>query len=370
MKIIHIISDSNIGGAGVWLLTFLKNYDREQHEIEVFLPENASLIPDIADIGVKYTEIPHIDNKSFSFPAVKELKTLLRERRPDIIHTHAAFSARVAARLAGGIKIVYTRHTITPSKKLVCFPLKQLNGVFNNLFADEIIAVSPAVIANLNSVGVKGGKINLVYNGVTPIDTLCGDTKKTIRAKYGIPEDAFLVALIGRMIKFKRHDTAIDAAHLLSDGNIFFIFPGTGDALNQIHEKIQNLGLDNIILPGFIKDIHEIENIMDIQINTSFDPLFEEATSMSLLEGMSLGKPAVVNDAGGNPYVIEDGVNGLVVPAGDHKALAAAILKIKGDKTIHDTLSKGAVKIYTDKFTAKRMVEETFAVYTRSLEGL
>ncbi len=76
---------------------------------------------------------------------------------------------------------------------------------------------------------------------------------------------------------------------------------------------------EQIIFTGFISDVDKLMSITDVQANASFGT---EATSLALLEGMSLGIPAVVSDFGGNPGVIKNGQNGYIVPKQNSKALA------------------------------------------------
>ena len=78
---------------------------------------------------------------------------------------------------------------------------------------------------------------------------------------------------------------------------------------------------------------------------------------------MSLGKPAVVTDFGGNPYVITDGVNGLLVPQKAPGAMADAIMKIAEDRKLYARLSEGAIAEYQEKFTARAMTEQVEALY-------
>lgn len=90
------------------------------------------------------------------------------------------------------------------------------------------------------------------------------------------------------------------------------------------------LGIDdNLCFAGFVEDVTPLMNITDIQVNASYGT---EATSLSLLEGMSLGIPAVVSDFGGNPGVITDGENGLITPQKDADALADALIRLCGDE--------------------------------------
>ena len=116
---------------------------------------------------------------------------------------------------------------------------------------------------------------------------------------------------------------------------------------------------------GFVKNVADYYNIADISLNCSWGT---EASSLALAEGMSLGRPAVVTDFGGNPYMITDGVNGLVVPKRDSAAMAEAILKIVRSPELYRTLSDGARSEYKSKFTSDVMTRNLEALYEREME--
>ena len=101
-------------------------------------------------------------------------------------------------------------------------------------------------------------------------------------------------------------------------------------------------------------------NIIDVQVNCSFGT---EATSLSLLEGMSLGKPAVVSDFGGNPGVIKDGQNGFVVPTHNPKAVAEKLKLLFCDEELYKKMCLESKKIFESTFTAKRYAENIDNIY-------
>lgn len=85
-------------------------------------------------------------------------------------------------------------------------------------------------------------------------------------------------------------------------------------------------GVEDVMsLLGFRSDVAALLSILDVQLNVSYGT---EATSMALLEGMSLGLPSIVSDYGGNPWLVKDGDNGLIFPSRDSRALAACIARL------------------------------------------
>jgi glycosyltransferase involved in cell wall biosynthesis len=101
---------------------------------------------------------------------------------------------------------------------------------------------------------------------------------------------------------------------------------------------------------------------MDLNVNASFGT---ETSSLSLSEGMSVGVPALASHYGGNPRMIESGVNGFLFPPHDAKALADLMLRLHDDRALLRSLSDGARRMYRERFTAEAMVRQIEGLYNR-----
>jgi len=349
IKVINVISDSNIGGAGNILLTFLRNFDREKFEMIVVLPEKSLLIPKLEQIVIKYTEVKGLAEKSFDFKTVLVLKKIFKKEQPDIVHAHASMSARIAAKLSK-CKIIYTRHSFFRETGMKTkFPFKQIFGFINNTLSDVIIAVSPAVIGNLY--GVRQSKIKIVYNGVEPLNFV--ENEK---------QDEFVCTIAARLVPEKGHEYVLGAAKLLQEANsgVKIMIAGTGPSEEALKQCAEEFGLTNCSFLGFFSDIKSLFAKTNVQLNASYGT---EATSLSLLEGMSMGIPAIVSDFGGNPFVIQNGENGMVVPEKNAEALFEAIIDLKNNKEKYEKMSERAVEIYKKRFTAKIMTASIEEIY-------
>ncbi len=367
MKVIEVSTDTNIGGAGKCLLTLLKEFDRSKFDVVAVLPENSLLTPQVKELGVRVIEADGIADKSLDFSAVSSLKKIFKEEKPDVVHTHASMSARIAAKLCG-CKVVYTRHSVFPPPKRISRGIgKKLNGLINNYFSDRIIAVAEAAKDNLTATGVSEKKIDVILNGVYPL-VPCED-KAEIKKRFGVSDGEKVISIVARLEDIKGHDYFIEAAHILLEKgyNAKFIIAGTGSYEEHLKEKVKKLGREkDIIFTGFITDVDKLMNITDIQANASFGT---EATSLALLEGMSLGIPSVVSDFGGNPGVIKSGINGFVVPKQDSFALANGIGKLLKDDALYQKLSEGSRKIFNETFTAQAMTRNTEEIYMKVMGG-
>jgi glycosyltransferase involved in cell wall biosynthesis len=372
IKVLHIISDSNIGGAGHQLLALLQAMDKASFNMEVVLPQKSQLVPLLRERGVPYTEAPFLAERSFSRKAVWRLQKIIINKNPHIVHTHAALSGRVAARMLRRMlwwntdyvntRIVYTRHSVfynpVPDKKFI------IRGWINNFLCDAAIAVSPAARDNLLAEGLDPAKITVIYNGMNPANKAAD--KAALYKKYSIPPHAFVLAQCARLTEIKGQDYTLDAAKALAhDRDIIFLIAGDGPLQPHLEQRVRDEKINNVRLLGFIDAVDEIFNIMDVQINASYGT---EATSLALVSGMSLGKPAIATDYGGNPYVIEEGVNGLLIPCHNAEALQTAIKRLKNDRDLYEKCSMGALKRYEERFTAKKMALDTEALYRKVLE--
>ena len=166
--------------------------------------------------------------------------------------------------------------------------------------------------------------------------------------------------MAARLNVVKGHTYFIKAAEILRSRGVDakFLIAGTGEMEQDLKAQIKEKHLeDRVIMMGFVTDVAPLMQRMDVQVNCSFGT---EATSLSLLEGMSLGKPAVVSDFGGNPGVIEDGVNGFITPTHDAAALADRLEQLFCDAALYQTMAQNCRRIFEEKFTA--------AVNTRAIE--
>ncbi len=363
IKVINVSSDHNIGGAGRCILTFLQHYDRELFDISVVLPKGSELIPHIELTKTRIIEVDGLENQSFSKVGVKELYQVFKTEKPDVVHTHASFSARIAAKICG-IPVVYTRHSVFPNSPKVTKGIgKMVNGFANNITSNRIIAVAQAAMDNLTEAGVSSKKITVIKNGVKPVARYTESELAKARDFFGLDSE-FVFAMVARVEDIKGHDFFIDAAkNIVKDyNNVKFMICGTGGYLEHIKERIASEKMEeHIIVTGHIKDVTSVMNVIDVNVNASFGT---EATSLSLLEGMSVSKPIIASDYGGNPELVVDGVNGLLFKSKDSLALEKCMRKVLDDKALYTSLSEGAEKLYNQKYTASINAQHIQDVYT------
>ena len=365
IKVLQVSSDTNIGGAGKCILTYLKHFDKTKIDTAVVLPKNSLLKKEVEALGIRVFEIDAMADKSLDFKAVKKLISVFKEFKPHVVHTHASMAARIAARLYGA-KIVYTRHSVfPPNPKLTHGIGKLICGSVNNLTADKIIAVAEAAKQNICDIGVSDKKIDVILNGVEPLRQYSPREIAEIKSEYGIPDGYKCAAIVARLNEVKGHKYFVEAAGHLKEMGVKakLLIAGTGDMEDKIRKQIAESGLsEDVIMLGFLTNVEPLMNVIDVQVNCSFGT---EATSLSLLEGMSLGKPAVVSDFGGNPGVIKSGKNGFVVPTHDSRGVAERLRELFENDGLYSEMCENSRDIFNRTFTAKKYAENIDNIYTK-----
>ena len=369
VKVLNIISDKNVGGAGRVLLNYLKYCDRANFRVSVALPTGSFLIKPLRELSVDVHAIDITPDRSFCLSDVKKLRQLIKKTNPDIVHTHGSLSGRIAGRLCRKT-VVFTRHSVFPiSPWLRAGPGRFLNRFINEQFADRIIAVSPAAKKNLTDSGISRDLIDVVMNGVEPLTAADEGEKAHLRAEYNIGEDDFTAGILARFEHYKGHLIILEAARkLLSEGRkIKILMAGAGPFEAEVKARASELGLeDAVTFVGFLSDVSSFLSILDVQLNASYGT---EATSLSLLEGMSLGLPAVVSDYGGNPWLIENGKTGLVFKSCDSADLAGCIAQLMDDPQLMRQFEANAKETYESRYTGSIHAKQLERVYQHVLEG-
>ena len=370
IRVLNIISDTNIGGAGRVILNYLRCADRTRFETLVAVPRGSLLKEPLEAEGARVYEVDGMADRSYHREDVKLLQALIREVRPDLVHTHGALSGRIAARRCR-VPVVYSRHSAFPvPAKLKYPPGRWVNKLINEHYADHIIAVSPATRDNLLEGGISPKKITVVMNGIAPVPETSPQERERLREELGIPQDTFLFGILARIEDYKGHLYLIHAAKLLKDQgrtNFRILIAGTGSFEEEVHRAVVEMGVGDVVqMLGFRSDVAELLNILDVQLNTSYGT---EATSLALLEGMSLGLPSIASDYGGNPFLIEQGVNGLIFPSQNSQALAKCMTRLMDHSNEMRRMSQRAREIFQARFTGQVFAQNIERIYLDVLKG-
>ena len=366
IRVLYVISDRNIGGAGVLLCNLLRNIDRRHFQCAVALPYGSDLRERLLPLEVSIWELERPCD-TLNAASIRELISVVRRFDAHIVHANAAVSARMAGRLCGRA-VIHTRHC--------CFPIGKrglseriVQNLGNRTLSDMVIATSKTAAENLRELGIPKKKLQIILNGSDPVREAESWEVDALRDAWGLDADDYCVGLCARLEPCKGHSVFLRAAEILKERdlpvNLKLIIVGEGSLRKNLEQNIRALGLSEIVkMVGFVDDMAPVYRLLRIHVNCSCGT---ETSCLAVSEGMSAGLPTIVSDYGGNPAMIGNSEAGIVTPVGEAEALANAICRIASDQVVENRMSDAARERYWQHFTAKQMTEQTEDVYRRVL---
>lgn len=368
IKVTHILTDSNIGGAGKLLRYQLEKADRDRFEYSVILPEDAALIPEIEALGIPVVTAYGIADRS-NAPEMKGILTeKIKKLAPDILHTHSSRTGRFAGVDAKVPRIILSKHcSDMPPERLIKFPMKQIAAAEWRKTSHGAIATDDSAADALIASGFPQKKIKVIYNGAPSLRKISESEKTELRRELGIDRTKIVVGIFARLERVKDHDTFMKIqrfCHSHSGVHAVFLIVGEGSNRWYIDQTIEQENLaSKIRVCGFQKDIAPLMNICDVNVNCSVGT---ETSNLALIEGMSLGVVPVVSDLEGNKRIAEG--CGIVCRREDPQSFAQAIGSLARDKEKLSALSKAAKDKYLAKYTSERMAREVEEYYLQLMK--
>ncbi len=364
IKLLHLISRLDIGGAERQLLSLVSCLDKEKYDICVgYFEGEGELKKEFQKAGVK--------TKKFKLMGLWDISICwrlyqdMRANRYDIVHTHG-FKADLCGAILGKLNAVpLIISTIHNQEQYLKNPIiRLLEEWIISPIDDTIIVVSEGVKRFLiDTTGIPEGKIKKVCYGINPGDIKI-DKYKDIRGEFGIDKDAILIGCIGRLVEQKGHRYFIQAAEKVIERNPkakFFII-GRGKQEKHLKNLAKSFNLDSsVIFTGFREDAYSIID----KLNLIVMPSLWEGLGLVLLEAMALGKPIVATDVGGIPEVVENKKTGILVPAKDPNALVEAINDLLEDCSVAARMGEMGLVSVKERFSSVKMVKKTEFIYNK-----
>ncbi len=368
IKVVHVLTDTNIGGAGTLLYNTIACGNTSRFEYVVVLPRGSRLIERLSCLPCRVLTVQGGRDRSLDVGAVSEYVRLLRRESPDILHTHASLAARVAGRLCGVPVCIYTRHCVFPLKPWhKSRPFRFAFRHASRLLSDCVVAVAEAARDQLCEMGMDKGEIEVIINGVLPVRPCRAVELNELRHELGLEKEHFVVGMSARLEQYKGQGTLLRAAAMCRDiaPSMRFLLVGDGSCAEDYRRLSRELGVqDRVVFAGFVEDMAPYYAIMSVNVNASFGT---ETSSLALSEGMSAGVPCVASRYGGNTHMVIDGENGFLFEAQNHAELAQTLLHLYDDPALRARLSEGARRRYRACFGAERMVHQLEETYLRLL---
>lgn len=359
MKITHVISDGNVGGAGI-LLASLTEKLKNDFDIEVILPEGSLLAPRLP-CGIKVTALPFSSKSSFTSRDASLFKEHFKKNGTDVIHTHATLSARIGGRLAGIEHCISTRHCAYPSAKIKKLSLPK--RLLYEASTDLTVSTADFATQNLLRSGLKKEKIVTIKNGSFDLTRSDSSPDSESIEKLGIPKGRRIIGSVARLEKIKGQDIILRSAKevLKFFPDTHFVFVGCGSLENEYKSFAARLGIDkNVTFTGYLTSPKELQKSFYINVNASRGT---ETSSLATSECMSLSIPTVASAFGGNTEMIKHRENGLIFNTDNVFSLTAAILELLEDDELHATLSRGARMSFEKDFSVDVMANRYKNLY-------
>jgi glycosyltransferase involved in cell wall biosynthesis len=240
--------------------------------------------------------------------------------------------------------------------------LKRLLHRIPWLSGSRFIGVSRFVARRLiESNGTPPGRTHVVYNGVE-VERFVGARPNALTRLLGIPDGSPVVFASGRAQPYKGIPVLIEAAAVLQRGgdrSSHFAYCGDGPGLEEFRHLAADRGLDRFHFLGRRADIPSLLGSATVAVVPS---IWAEAFGLTVAESMAAGVPVICSASGGIPELIEDGVTGVLVPAGDAPALAAALRALLDDPARRSAMGAQAQRVARERFALPRVVDDLWRV--------
>jgi glycosyltransferase involved in cell wall biosynthesis len=372
MKIIHIITSLNIGGAEQVLKQFLLSAPDAQRNTLVISLKNLGKIGE--ELQSRGFEVVALNMRSFlAFPVgFFRLYRLIRHYRPDIVQTwlyHADLIGGVVAKFAGVKNIVWGIHTVELREKAYFTEvIRKLLAWFSYSIPSKIICVAEASRKKHIALGYDASKMVVIGNG---FDMSALQSTPTLRSEFrqafGLGDQDVVIGTLGRLSQVKGQDVFIRSAGLIAEvyPNVRFLMIGRElEATNKIvMEWINATGFtDRFVLTGERPDVAVVLSAMDIFCLSSRS----EAFPLVLGEAMAMGLPCVSTDVGDTGVLLGD--TGLLVHKDDYEALTVGLKQMLDMSEDERTaLGERAKLRVQNEFTLEQTHKKFEAVYAELL---
>ncbi len=369
IRVLNLIDTYHIGGAGKVLLQFFDNADeRVACTLGTFRYRNPPSTEFIDAAREKGFEIALFDQRFNLDPApLWQAYRLLKSGGYDIIETHGYKGHLIAwmMRRLLPLRWVGMTHGWTNENAKI----RAYNRLEKTLLAsaDHVISVSPQLAAEMRQ--VRGGApVSLVLNAVDA-DSIRGEGRAAeIRSHYiGDLPDGYLLGSFGRLSPEKGHHILLDAmARLVADIPVRLLLVGDGPERKNLEQQAESLGIaSRVIFAGQQDNMRDWYEAIDLFVL----PSLSEGLPFVVLEAMALGKPVVASRVGALPKVIDEGVNGWLLPPDDAGMLATSIASLLKDRNRLQTAGAHAREMLYPRFSAERQAREVVDIYREVIDG-
>lgn len=365
VKVLYVVEPA-IGGVERYVETLLKYTDHNQVENILICSQNydEAKMKKIAD-KVILIRMKHEINVYADFKAIRAIHHYIKQIKPDIIYAHSS-KAGALARIADlGIKnkVIYNPHGWAFNMQQSAKKKEMYKWVekISAHFCDKIVCISDAEKESaLREKICKPSKLQVIYNGIDLEEI--EKTTPMSRDQLGIPDDAFVVGMVGRLSKQKAPDTFVKAAKLIKEKipNAFFLMVGDGELRDQVESLINQYDLgSSFLITGWVDNPTAYMKIMDVGMLLSR----WEGFGLVLPEYMACGVPIIATNVDAIPNIVRNNENGLLVEKDNYCEAANQVMALHNDFEIRNRIIKKAAQCVHSKFNSSRVVQESRDIY-------
>lgn len=364
MKVIHLISGGDSGGAKTHVHSLLQNLTRTIDVTMVCFMEGP-FAQEARELGIRTVVLPGRN----LLRTYRTLKRMIREEGYEIIHCHGARGNMMGAllRRATGLPVVTTVHSDYRLDYLGR-PFSRLSyGTINTIalrLLDYRIGVSDAMTDLLISRGFDPDRLFTIYNGLdfTPRTPALGREEYFRSVGLEADGDSVVVGIAARLNPVKDIATLVRGfaiAHQTCP-NLRLLIAGDGEQMDMLKKLSAELGVERqVCFAGWITDTDSFYHAIDINTLTSLSETFP----YSLTEGARAALPTVASRVGGVPYLIEHGIHGLLFEAGDAEGLARCLVSLARDPTLREHLGQRLYQRAKADFSLESTLERQLTIY-------
>ncbi len=364
MKIIHLISGGDVGGAKTHVLSLLQGLSRDHSVLLVCFMEG-EFAQDARDMGI-HTKIIKSGNV---LADCRTIAGLIRDEGYQVVHCHGSRANMMGALLRRSISapVVTTVHSDYRLDYLGR-PLHRLSfGTINMIalrFLDYYIGVSEAMAELLIHRGFDAQRMFSIYNGID----FSADRPIAAREAYldrlGVKRepDSVIFGIAARISPVKDMGTLVRAFAQTAARfpSARLIIAGDGEQRQELETLARELcPPDAVCFAGWVDDMDSFYNAIDVNLLTSLSETFPYA----LTEGARMHCATVASRVGGIPYLIDDEVNGLLFPARDVQALADRMQRLAADGGLRDQLGQRLYEKTKEQFSLEATVGHQVEIY-------
>ena len=380
IKILYIQSRICVGGPAVHTGILVTHLNPKRFQTILLggglEPDEKDAITDLQKNGIDVRVVKEM-GRDISFwrdlKAVIQLYKIIRQERPDIVDTHTAKAGaigRIAALLVGVPIVVHTFHGHVFHDYFGKMKTKFFQ-ILEKLLArisTRIIVISPKQYQDIVETYkiAAAEKVTLIRCGFNLEKFLAVRKSSALKKALELPEDSFLLGIIGRLVPIKNHEMSLQMLVALRSLGVpaHLCIVGDGELRADLIQSVRDKNIEKYVhFLGWRLDIENIYSGLDTLILTSLN----EGTPFTIIEAMASQVPVIATNVGGVCDLIEDGVTGLLCTSHDFRTMAFKAKQIFESSDLRERLVKNAKEFAVRTYSYERLIFEMENLYLELL---